>query len=73
MKDPTTIGMLLTAMTSLATAIGVLWRQVTRHFAMIEEKLTDCEDDRMDLWKELAKQAGQPVDHLRKSITRNER
>lgn len=77
--DPTTIGMLLTAITGLGTAIGVLWRQVTKHFLLIEAKLSECERDRdrlhedqTNLWRQLAKQAGQPVDDLRKTSTRNE-
>ena len=69
--DPTTIGMLLAAITGLGSAIGVLWRQVTRHFGNIEAKLKDCEDDRLELWKQLAKQAGRNVDDLRKTSTRN--
>lgn len=69
--DPTTVGMLLTAIAGLGSAIGVLWRQVTRHLVTIESKLKDCEDDRLELWKEMAKQAGQNVDDLRKTSTKN--
>lgn len=71
--DPTTIGMLLTAITGLGSAIGVLWRQVTKHFATIEAKLKDCEEDRNDLWKTLAKQSGESLEDLRKTSTRNDR
>jgi hypothetical protein len=71
--DPTTIGMLLTAITGLGSAIGVLWRQVTKHFVFIEAKLKDCEDDRLELWKQLAKQSGQNLDELRKTSTRNDK
>tara|TARA_E500000305_G_C3867860_1_gene163713 strand:+ start:381 stop:608 length:228 start_codon:yes stop_codon:yes gene_type:complete len=71
--DPTTIGMLLAAITGLGSAIGVLWRQVTKHFVFIEAKLKDCEDDRLELWKYIAKQSGQNVDDLRKTNTRNEK
>lgn len=70
--DPTTIGMLLTAITGLGSAIGVLWRQVTRHLATIEEKLKDCEDDRTELWKTLAKQSGESLEDLRRTSTRND-
>tara|TARA_R110000824_G_C15171952_1_gene672987 strand:- start:488 stop:763 length:276 start_codon:yes stop_codon:yes gene_type:complete len=82
--DPTTIGLLITAVTGCASAIGVLWKQVMKHIVTIEGKLKDCEDDRNDLWKELAKQAGCNVDDMRpknygssedqrKTSTRNER
>jgi len=71
--DPTTIGMLLAAITGLGSAIGVLWRQVTKHFVFIELKLKDCEDDRLELWKQLAKQAGQNVDDIRKTNTRDQK
>lgn len=64
--DPTTIGMLLTAITGLGSAIGVLWRQVTRHLQVIEGKLSDCESDRLALWRQLAKQAGTDVEDLKK-------
>ncbi len=63
--DPTTIGMLLTAITGLGSAIGVLWRQVTRHLNVIEGKLSDCESDRLALWRQLAKQAGTDIEELK--------
>ena len=63
--DPTTIGMLLTAITGLGSAIGVLWRQVTRHLQVIESKLSDCESDRLALWRQLARQAGTDIEDLK--------
>ena len=64
--DPTTLGVLVTALTGMGTAIGVLWRQIQKHLATIEEKLKDCETDRVELWKQLAKQAGTDVKALKK-------
>ena len=82
--DPTTIGLLITAVTGCASAIGVLWKQVMKHLVTIESKLKDCEDDRTELWKQLAKQAGRDVEDMRpktygsnedqrKTSTRNDR
>lgn len=63
--DPTTLGVLVTALTAMGGAIGVLWRQIQKHLAMIETKLKDCEDDRLALWRQLAQQAGTNVDELK--------
>jgi hypothetical protein len=78
------MGILITAVTGCASAIGVLWKQVMKHLVTIESKLKDCEDDRKELWKQLAKQAGRDVEDMRpknygmnedqrKTNTRNER
>ncbi len=64
--DPTTLGVLATALTAMGTAVGVLWRQIQKHLGTIEAKLKDCETDRVELWKQLAKQAGTDVKALKK-------
>ena len=63
--DATTLGMLLTAMGAMATAITILWKTVMGHLGNIELKLKDCEDDRADLWKTLAKHYGADVSQLK--------
>ena len=49
------------ACATMGTVIGVLWKQTQRHLTMIEAKLThteerlaDCEDDRLKIWQQLA-------------------
>lgn len=71
--DPTTLGVLVTAITGLSGAIGVLWRQTMKHLAVTETRLEqaerkadECNDDRIEIWKALA--------NLRsKELTQNER
>jgi len=70
--DPTTIGMLVTAVGGMGGVIGILWRQVQGHFADIEAKLNlaekrylDCEEDRLHIWQKLAEQAGKDIDDLK--------
>lgn len=67
--DPTTLGVLATALTAMGGAVGVLWRQIMKHLGLIERKLKDCEDDRIALWRQLAQQAGTNVDELKKQGT----
>lgn len=45
----------------MSTVIGVLWKQTQRHLTMIEEKLrhtedrlANCENDRLEIWQQLA-------------------
>ena len=59
--DPTTITMLGGACATMGTVIGVLWKQTQRHLTMIEAKLrhtedrlADCENDRLEIWQQLA-------------------
>ena len=59
--DPTTITMLGGACAAMSTVIGVLWKQTQRHLTMIEAKLrhtedrlADCENDRLEIWQQLA-------------------
>lgn len=62
--DPTVIGVLVTTITGMSTAIGVLWKTVMNHVKSIEDRLRQCEDDRNELWKALAEQAGEEVSTL---------
>ena len=73
--DPTTISVLAATITGMTTAIGVLWRQVTGHLKLIEEKLgnaekslAECESDRLAIWRRLAEQAGKEVDELKGNV-----
>ncbi len=78
--DPTTLAILLSGLGATGSAIAVLFKTLLGHVSRIESRLSDCESDRQqlhadqtELWRQLAKQAGQPVDDLRKTSTRNER
>jgi hypothetical protein len=66
--DPTIIAVLLGGLGTLATVIGVLWKNTTSHFAAVSAKLDDCEDDRATLWHVIAKQAGRDVKELKREI-----
>ena len=70
--DPTTLSVLMAAITGMTGAIGVLWKQVTGHLVKIETKLdttekrlVDCESDRLAIWRRLAEQAGKEVEELK--------
>lgn len=70
-SDVTQVGMLVGAVGALATVIGVLYRQVLRQFDSVNDRLdeaqkalSDCLDDRLQLWKTLAEQSGRPVEEL---------
>ena len=71
-SDITQVGMLLGACATLGTVIGVLWKQMISHFHRVDEKLdqtqaalSDCQEDRLMIWKTIAKQAGCQVEELR--------
>jgi len=71
--DITQVGMLVAAVATPGTVIGVLWKQMIAHFSRVDRKLeetqellTDCQDDRLHIWKTLAKQAGCNVEELKK-------
>ena len=51
--DPTMFTVLLSGIGSLAGCVAYLWKQQTDHFAKVEIKLNDCEEDREDLWRAL--------------------
>ena len=70
--DPTTIGLLVSAIGGMGGVIGILWKQVQGHFADIERKLDlseqrylDCEQDRLRIWQKLAEQSGKDVQDLK--------
>ena len=50
--------MLIAAVTGLAGCIAWLYKQQIDNHKSICEKLSDCEGDREDLWKEIAKLNG---------------
>ena len=49
------VQMLIAAVTGLTGCVGFLWKQQADTHKSVMEKLTDCEGDREDLWKEIAK------------------
>jgi hypothetical protein len=55
-SDPTMFTVLATGISALSGCVAYLWKQQTNHFATVEEKLNDCEEDREDLWKALIAQ-----------------
>lgn len=62
--DPTTLGLLATAITGMSGAITVLWRQTMKHLGVTEARLEraeklaeDCQQDRLMIWKALAEQS----------------
>ena len=64
--DPTTLGVLVTALTGMSGAITVLWRQTMKHLSVTESRLEraeklaeDCQTDRLEIWKALAEQSKQ--------------
>lgn len=64
--DPTIVALLLGGLGTLATVVGVLYKNTTTHFQQVQVKLDDCENDRADLWHVIAKQAGCPVEDLKR-------
>jgi Na+/glutamate symporter len=72
-SDITQVGMLLAACATLGTVIGVLWKQMLTHFKGIDEKLdkaqealADCQNDRLQIWQAIARQAGCQVNDLKR-------
>ena len=70
--EATQIGMLVAAVSVLSTVITVLWRQSVATNARVNGELretrkllNDCTDDRVLIWKTLAKQFGCPVEQLK--------
>lgn len=70
--DITQVTMLIGACGALGSVIGVMWRQMVSHFQKVDEQLketqkslADCQDDRLQIWKQLAKQAGVEVEQLK--------
>jgi hypothetical protein len=54
------------AFAALSSAIAVQWKTTMSHLARVETKLDECESDRFDLWRVLAKQAGKDIDEIKK-------
>ena len=70
--DPTTITMLGSACAAMGTVIGILWKQTQRHLLRIETKLDDteqklveCESDRLKIWQRLAEQSGKKISEIK--------
>lgn len=70
--DPTTLGILLSGMAALGSAIGVLFKTFLSQVARIDSRLSDCEADRAqlhedqkNLWRTIAQQAGVDVQDLK--------
>ena len=53
MNEPTVNGLLIAAVTGLAGVVTFLWKQISDNHKSIVTKLTDCEEDREELWKTL--------------------
>ena len=75
---------LLAAISALGGVVTFLWRQIMSHYNETKKARDECEYDRTELWKQLAKQAGCNVNDMRpknygsnedqrKTSTRNER
>lgn len=70
--DPTTITMLGSACAAMGTVIGILWKQTQRHLLRIETKLDDteqklveCESDRLKIWQRLAEHSGKKISEIK--------
>jgi hypothetical protein len=70
--DVTQVTMLIGACGALGSVIGIMWRQMVSHFNQVDEQLketqkslNDCQEDRLAIWKQLAKQAGMEVEQLK--------
>lgn len=46
--------LLITAITGLAGCVAYLWKQAVDNHKAVMFKLTDCEEDRENLWREIA-------------------
>jgi len=70
--DPTTITMLGSACAAMGTVIGILWKQTQRHLLRIEtkldeteQKLVECESDRLKIWQRLAEHSGKKISEIK--------
>lgn len=53
--EPVTVTtILLSGMGVLSAAVGHLYHSQLKMFAALQEKLNDCESDRLDLWKHIS-------------------
>lgn len=75
--DPTMVGMLITAVTSMGSAVAYLHNRLLNQMSSVNEEwksqmqevkeaLVDCQKDREQLFLILAKQAGTEVSELKK-------
>lgn len=53
--DYTLVGALVTAVLALAGVVAKLWTTHEHRFTRVETKLDECESDRQELWRQLAK------------------
>ena len=51
MAEPTTNGLLIAAITTLAGVVTYLWKQLSSHYAELKAEHKECVDDRERLWK----------------------
>ena len=51
MAEPTTSGLLIAAVTTLAGVVTYLWKQLPSHYAELKEEHRECVEDRERLWK----------------------
>lgn len=51
MAEPTTSGLLIAAVTTLAGVVTYLWKQLTSHYSELKEEHRECVEDRERLWK----------------------
>ena len=54
MESPTISQMLMIAVSTLAAVIGYLYAQIQRYYKELEERTKLCEEDREQLWKQIA-------------------
>lgn len=53
--DFTLVGILLSGIAALGGALVKLWTKFEQRFTTLEKKLDECEEDRQDLWRSMAK------------------
>ena len=51
MAEPTTSGLLIAAITTLAGVVTYLWKQLASHYAELKAEHRECVEDREKLWK----------------------
>lgn len=51
MAEPTTSGLLIAAITTLAGVVTYLWKQLSSHYAELKAEHRECVEDRERLWK----------------------
>ncbi len=51
MAEPTTNGLLIAAITTLAGVVTYLWKQLSSHYSELKSEHRECVEDRERLWK----------------------